>query len=108
MIKRRSILLNGICPEVVEMLKDKTVNRHTFYVLRKMKPLRQIEAAELMGTAANWSASYAKALLAATKQDDLVSAMDPFLPRKPLQPFLGNAGTSARGDLIRIIKNSHL
>ncbi|WP_294542150.1 plasmid partitioning protein RepB C-terminal domain-containing protein [uncultured Rhodoblastus sp.] len=77
MIKRRSILLNGICPEVVEMLKDKTINKHTFSVLRKMKPLRQIEAAELMGTAANWSASYAKALLAATKQDDLTRSDRP-------------------------------
>ena len=71
LIKRRRALLDSICPEVVDMLKDKTVNPSTFEVLRKMKPMRQIEAAELMVTAGNWTSSYAKALLAATKQDDL-------------------------------------
>lgn len=70
-IRRRRSLLLGICPEVVEMLKDKTVNPVIFEVLRRMKPLRQIEATELMETAANWTASYAKALLAATKQEDM-------------------------------------
>jgi hypothetical protein len=47
-IKRRRVMLIGICPEVVELLKDKSVNSRTFEVLRKMKPMRQIEAAELM------------------------------------------------------------
>lgn len=70
-IKRRRNLLQGICSEVIEMLKDKTVNPQTFDVLRKMKPMRQIEAVELMGTAANWTTSYAKALLAATRQEEL-------------------------------------
>ncbi|WP_439408568.1 plasmid partitioning protein RepB C-terminal domain-containing protein [Bradyrhizobium sp. DASA03076] len=70
-IKRRRTMLNGVCPEVVEMLKDKAVNPVTFDVLRKMKAMRQIEAAELMQTVSNFSSSYAKALLAATKQADL-------------------------------------
>src|SRR5437867_3452889 len=43
-IKRRRVMLVGICPEVVELLKDKSVNSRTFEVLRKMKPMRQIEA----------------------------------------------------------------
>ena len=76
-IKRRRTLLVGICPEVVELLKDKSVNPNTFEVLRKMKPMRQIEAAELMTTAGNFTASYAKALLAATRQSDLVKADQP-------------------------------
>lgn len=71
LIQRRKTLLDGICPEVVELLKDKSVNPQTFEVLRKMKAMRQIEAAELMVTAGNWTSSYAKALLAATKQEDL-------------------------------------
>jgi ParB-like chromosome segregation protein Spo0J len=71
LIKRRKTLLDGICPEAVDLLKDKSVNPQTFEVLRKMKPMRQIEAAELMITANNWAVSYAKALLAATKQEDL-------------------------------------
>ena len=76
-IKRRRTLLVGICPEVVELLKDKSVNPNTFEVLRKMKPMRQIDAAELMNTAGNFTASYAKALLAATRQGDLVKADQP-------------------------------
>lgn len=76
-IKRRRTLLNGVCPEVVEMLKDKAVNPVTFDVLRKMKPMRQIEAAELMQSAANFTSNYAKALLAATKQSDLAKPDQP-------------------------------
>ena len=76
-IWRRKALLAGICPEVVDLLKDKSVNPITFEVLRKMKPPRQIEAAELMAAAGNFSSSYAKALLAATRQHDLVHADRP-------------------------------
>jgi ParB-like chromosome segregation protein Spo0J len=70
-LKRRRTLLNGICPEVVELFSDKTVSPHAFDALKKMKPARQIEAAELMVSISNWSGSYAKALLAGTKQGDL-------------------------------------
>jgi len=70
-IKRRKTMLNGVSAEVVEMLKDKSVNPTTFETLRKMKPMRQIEAAELMLSVANFTSSYAKALLAATRQNDL-------------------------------------
>jgi len=76
-IRRRRNLLEGICGEVLEILKDKTVNPVTFDVLRKMKHMRQIEAAELMNLAGNFSASYAKALLAGTRQHDLVHANRP-------------------------------
>lgn len=41
-IRRRRSLLNGICPEVVELLEEKVVNKVTFDVLRKMRPMRQI------------------------------------------------------------------
>ena len=70
-IRRRRSLLDGVCPEVVELLKDRSVNPVTFDVLRKMKALRQIEVAELMLAANNFTSSYAKALLAATRQPDL-------------------------------------
>lgn len=70
-IRRRRALLEGVCPEVVELLKDRSVNPVTFEVLKKMKPGRQVEVAELMLAAGNFTASYAKALLAATRQPDL-------------------------------------
>lgn len=76
-IRRRRNMLAGICPEVVEMLKEKSINPSTFDALRRMRPMRQIEAAELMISAANYTASYAKALLGATNQSDLVRSDRP-------------------------------
>ena len=68
-IVRKRQLLDGICPEVAEILKDKHIAIHTFSELKKMVPLRQIEAAELMVAMNKYTISYAKSLLAATPQD---------------------------------------
>lgn len=76
-IKRRANLLDGVAPEVVEILKDRAVNPVTFEALRKMKPMRQVEVAELMVSAGNFTSAYAKALLAATRQSDLANASKP-------------------------------
>ena len=76
-IRRRRSLLEGVTPEVVELLKDRAVNPVSFDALRKMKPMRQIEVAELMVSAGNFTSAYAKALLAATRQTDLVHAHKP-------------------------------
>ena len=72
-IRRRRTMLDGICAEVVDRLKSRSVNIGVFAALRRMKPLRQIEAFELMTDAGNVTASYAKVLLAGTRQSDLVS-----------------------------------
>ena len=61
------------------MLKDKSVDMEVFSLLRKMKPLRQIEAVELMPAMNNFTARYAHALLAATRQEDLAQ---PDRPKK--------------------------
>jgi len=50
------------------MLKDKSVDTAVFSLLRKMKPMRQIETVELMSAMNNFTARYAHALLAATRQ----------------------------------------
>jgi ParB-like chromosome segregation protein Spo0J len=78
-IKAKRTLLDGVCPEVAEMLKDKSVDTEVFSLLRKMKPLRQIEAVELMSAMNNFTARYAQALLAATRQEDLAQ---PDRPKK--------------------------
>lgn len=72
-IVQRRDLLNGICSEAADLLKNRHVAPGVFPVLRKMKPLRQIEVSELMGAAANFSVPYAKALLAATAPTMLVN-----------------------------------
>ncbi|QOG06563.1 ParB N-terminal domain-containing protein [Aureimonas sp. OT7] len=76
-LTKRRTMLDGIAPEVIELLKDRTVSKAIFDALRKMKPLRQYEAADLMIQAGNLTTGYAKALLAGTKQTDLVA------PEKP-------------------------
>ncbi|WP_297510921.1 plasmid partitioning protein RepB C-terminal domain-containing protein [uncultured Caulobacter sp.] len=76
-IKRRRNLLDGVTPEVVELLKDRAVNPVAFDVLRKMKPMRQVEVAELMVSVGNFTSAYAQALLAATRQHDLIHANKP-------------------------------
>jgi hypothetical protein len=80
-IRRRRKLLNGICPEAVSLLREKSVNPVTFDVLRKMKAARQLEACRLMVSAANFSSSYAKALLSASKDVDRVRPERPKVPR---------------------------
>lgn len=71
-IQLKRNLLNGICPEAAELLKDKMVPEAVMYLLRKVKAVRQIELATLMNDVGNYSQSYAKALLASTPPNQLV------------------------------------
>ncbi|MQA65206.1 MAG: chromosome partitioning protein ParB [Alphaproteobacteria bacterium] len=80
-IRRKRRLLEGICVEAIELLEDKHVALNAFGFLRKMTPLRQIEAAELMVAMNKYSASYARSLLAATPQSQLVNPRK----RKPVR-----------------------
>jgi hypothetical protein len=76
-ISRKVQLLDGICQEAIELLKDKMCPMAAFDVLRKMNPIRQIEAAELLINANNFSVSYASAILAGTPQAQLVTPQTP-------------------------------
>lgn len=70
-IRRKRRLLDGICAEAAELLKDKHVPINAFAEIKKMAPLRQIEAAELMVAMNKYTISYAKSLFAATPRDQL-------------------------------------
>jgi hypothetical protein len=72
-IRKKRHLLDGICKEAAELLKDKRVTADGFAVLRKMKPVRQIYAAEMMEASNNYSTRFARGLLAVTKPDGLVN-----------------------------------
>ena len=76
-IRRKRDLLDGICPEAVQLLKDKRACADAFREMRKIKPMRQIEMAELMVAANNFSASYVRCLLAATPQEQLLEPDKP-------------------------------
>ncbi len=72
-LRQKKSLLEGICPEVVDMLKEKHVPINTIGQLKKMKPLRQIEATGLMTVMNKFTVSYATSLVAATPDSMLVS-----------------------------------
>ncbi|KKO14219.1 ParB/RepB/Spo0J family partition protein [Pseudomonas putida] len=73
-IRERQRLLRGIAPEVAEMLKTRMVSQAVFRVLRKMKPMRQIELVEMMMSANCFTGRYAEMVLAATRPEQLVEA----------------------------------
>ena len=76
-IRTKKRLLEGICSEVAEMLKDKHVATHTFTELKKMTAMRQIEAAEVMIAMNKFTTSYARSLVMATPQSQLVEEHKP-------------------------------
>lgn len=76
-IRRRANMLKGICSEARELLEDKNCPMAVFEKLKKMQPLRQIEASELMINANNYSVAYASAILAGTPQSQLAASNRP-------------------------------
>lgn len=67
-VRRRQRMLDGICHDAIEILKDTDCPMSVFDTLRLMAPLRQIEATELMVGQNNFTGMFAKALLAATPE----------------------------------------
>lgn len=98
-IKSKINLLNGICPEVIELLKNREISHQVFPFLRKMKPFRQIECTELMISVNNITMTYAKALLAATDINMLVS---------PPKSKKNNSSVQAIKKIENDISNLHL
>lgn len=70
-IRTKRDMLNGICPEAVQVLLEKSVSAQVFSILKKMKPIRQIEAAEHMVAGGTYTVPFARALLAVTKPEML-------------------------------------
>jgi hypothetical protein len=78
-IRHKKSLLEGICPEVAQLLNDKHVPINTIGELKKLKPLRQIEAAQLMIAMNKFTVTYARSIVVATPDVMLVK------PKKPVQ-----------------------
>lgn len=76
-VQRKVRMLDGICEEAIALLEDKTCPIAVFEILRRMTAMRQIEAAELLINANNYSVSYASAILAGTPQAQLVESNKP-------------------------------
>lgn len=76
-IQKKITLLNGICPEATELLKDRQFSPELSRAIRKMKPTRQVECIELMVSANNLTVGYAEALLVATPVPLLINGKKP-------------------------------
>jgi ParB-like chromosome segregation protein Spo0J len=76
-IRKKRDLLEGICPEAVELLRNRPVTPDAIREIRRATPMRQIEMAELMIAQHNFSVSYAKCLIAATARKDLLDQSSP-------------------------------
>ncbi|MGV1951054.1 plasmid partitioning protein RepB C-terminal domain-containing protein [Agrobacterium vitis] len=78
-IRHKRNLLEGMCPEAVDLLKEKHVPLNTIAELKKMKPMRQIEASQLMIAMNKYSITYAQSLVTATPDSMLIR------PKKKIQ-----------------------
>lgn len=71
-VRRRARMLDGVCPEAVQLLNSAPCPFRVFDIMRQMTSIRQIEAAELMLGQQNFTAVFARALLVATSENQLV------------------------------------
>ena len=71
-IKKKRDLLTDICPEAVELLRNRRASAGTIREMKRVKPMRQIEMAELMVASNNYTAGYAKCLVTASSPDQLL------------------------------------
>ncbi len=73
-IRLKRNMLDEICPEAINILRNSPAKAAAFVVLKEIKPARQIEAAEYMKATNTFSHLFAKSLLAMTHPDSLVGA----------------------------------
>lgn len=76
-LRKRLRLLEGICPEAIELLQDRQFSSEISRVLRKMKATRQVECVELMLAANSLTVNYCEALLVATPAELLLGEAKP-------------------------------
>lgn len=76
-VKASMTLLDGIHEDAADLLKDKAISPKAIRLLRKVTALRQIEIAELMESANNFTKGYADALVLGTPKDQLANPEEP-------------------------------
>ena len=79
-IKAKRDLLMGICPEAVELMRNRRASAGAIRELKRVKPMRQIEMAEVMVASNNFTSAYAKCLVMASPSDQLVESSQQMAP----------------------------
>jgi ParB-like chromosome segregation protein Spo0J len=76
-VRAAMTLLDGIHEEAADLLKDKGISPKAIRLLKKVTAVRQIEIAELMVSANNFTTGYADALILGTPKDQLANPDEP-------------------------------
>jgi RepB plasmid partitioning protein/ParB/Sulfiredoxin domain len=70
-------LLDGIADGAANLLKDKNISEKGIRLLKKVKPLRQMEIAELLVSTNNYSIGYIESLIVTTSDEQRVNPAEP-------------------------------
>lgn len=73
-IRNKKNMLDGVCQEAIDLLKDKIMSASVFGILKKMKPMRQIKVAMIMNDQNRYSYLFAKSLRDGTPAEQLVES----------------------------------
>jgi len=76
-VKSSMSLLDGISEAAADLLKDKAISPQAIRLMRQVTGLRQIEIAELMVSANNFTKGYAEAMVLTTPKDQLINPEEP-------------------------------
>ena len=76
-VKSAMSLLDGINEAAADLLKDKAISPQAIRRMRQVTGLRQIEIAELMVSANNFTKGYAEAMVLTTPKDQLLNPEEP-------------------------------
>lgn len=74
LIRRKRDMLKDICEEAVALLRSTPISAEAIGHLRRVKPPRQVEIAEMLNMVANYGTAYCQALVAASPKDMLTEA----------------------------------
>jgi ParB-like chromosome segregation protein Spo0J len=85
-VRRKRNLLEGVCAEAVELLKDSRIASAALAQFKRVKPARQIEMAELMGATRNFTASAAHCMYLATPPEQRLEDAPEHTPDHGISP----------------------
>jgi len=80
-IKQKRDLLTGICPEAVALLRERNASAGALREIKRVKPMRQIEMAEVMIASNDYTAAYAKCLVLASSPDQVLEPSQQTAPK---------------------------
>ena len=80
-IKQKRDLLTGICPEAVALLRERKASAGALREIKRVKPMRQIEMAEVMIASNNYTAAYAKCLVLASSPAQVLEPSQQAAPK---------------------------